>query len=376
MKKSAFVVLLCFLSLFAPARNLAAQMPSEQDFDNSSRRILEQANEAFDSKDFGTAFRLAETAKERWKTEKERSVAVLEAALSQPALMKAGDNLETVSALLRERNNIDAVRIIESKLVRFGFQDFDYSVKNFTEYIKNTAYPEADFLLGKLYMIEGEYALAAHFYASAYEGRRYLDIPDVQFDILADLAELYKLTGDSEKYESVLLILASQDDKYRQNNNPSAFISAVVSAVKRGMGADKLFFLYRSDNYKTLPVWYRLTTYYDSLDLNERAFETALLFCITAVSRADSIIKSRDMDYAYTGVRALLHKIQLYGDINEWAAKYKLWEGFYLLGKTAHDAGYASFAAEIFAAVAAESPERTWNVLAQKALSSNSAGSD
>ena len=376
MKKSAFAAILCFFSLFAPARNLAAQTPSEQDFDNSSRRILEQANEAFDSKDFGTAFRLAETAKERWKTEKERSVAVLEAALSQPALMKAGDNLETALALLRERNNTEAVRIIESKLVRFGFQDFDYSVKNFTAYIKNTAYPEADFLLGKLYMIEGEYALAEHFYASAYEGRRYLDIPDVQFDILADLAELYKLTGDSEKYESVLLILASQDDKYRQNNNPSAFISAVVSAVKRGMGADKLFSLYRSDNYKTLPVWYRLTTYYDLLDLNERAFETALLFCITAVSRADSIIKSRDMDYAYTGVCPLLHKIQLYGDINEWAAKYKLWEGFYLLGKPAQKAGCASFAAEIFSAVAAESPERTWTVLAQKALSSSSAGSD
>lgn len=375
MKKSAFAVLLCIFSLLAFVQNLAAQMPPEQDFDNSSRRILQQANEAFDAKDFGTAFRLAETAKERWKTEKEHSVAALETALSQPALMRAGDNLETVLALLRERNNTEAVRIIESKLVRFGVQDFDYSVKNFTAYIKNTAYPEADFLLGKLYMIEGEYALAEHFYALAYEGRRYLDIPDVQFDILADFAELYKLTGDNEKYESVLLILASQDDKYRQNNNPSAFISAVASAVKRGMDADKLFFLYRSDNYKTLSVWYRLTAYYDSFDLNDRAFETALLFCITAVSRADSIIKSRDMDYTYAGVRALLHKIQLYGDINEWAAKYKLWESFYLLGKTAQKAGYASFAAEIFSAVAAESPERTWTVLAQEALSA-AAGSN
>jgi len=375
VKKSAFAVLLCIFSLLALVQNLAAQMPPKQDFDNSSRRILQQANDAFDAKDFGTAFRLAETAKERWKTEKEHSVAALETALSQPALMRAGDNLETVLTLLRERNNIDAVRIIESKLVRFGFQDFDYSVKNFTAYIKNTAYPEADFLLGKLYMIEGEYALAEHFYALAYEGRRYLDIPDVQFDILADFAELYKLTGDSEKYESVLLILASQDDKYRQNNNPSAFISAVASAVKRGMDADKLFFLYRSDNYKTLSVWYRLTAYYDSFDLNDRAFETALLFCITAVSRADSIIKSRDMDYTYAGVRALLHKIQLYGDINEWAAKYKLWESLYLLGKIAQKAGYASFAAEIFSAVAAESPERTWTVLAQKALSA-AAGSN
>ena len=376
MKKSAFAAILCFFSLFAPARNLDAQTPSASDFDNSSRRILEQANEAFDARDFGTAFRLAETAKERWNAEKERSVAALDAALSQPALLRAGDNLETVLALLRERGNTDAVRVIESKLVRFGFQDFDYSVKNFTEYIKNTAYPEADFLLGKLYMIEGEYALAEHFYALAYEARRYLDIPDVQFDILADLAELYKLTGDSEKYESVLLILASQDDKYRQNNRSSAFISAVVSAVKRGMNADKLFFLYRNDNYKTLSVWYRLTSYYDSLDLNDRAFETALLFCITAVSRADAIIKSRDMDYAYADVRSLLHKIQLYVDINEWAAKYSLWEGFYLLGKTAQNAGYSSFAAEIFAAVAAESPERTWNVLSQKALSASSAGSN
>ena len=118
MKKSAFVVLLCFLSLFAPARNLAAQTPTEQDFDNSSRRILEQANEAFDAKDFGTAFRLAETAKERWKTEKERSVAVLEAALSQPALMKAGDNLETVLALLRERGRDTAAAETKRDLLR------------------------------------------------------------------------------------------------------------------------------------------------------------------------------------------------------------------------------------------------------------------
>ena len=81
------------------------------------------------------------------------------------------------------------------------------------------------------------------------------------------------------------------------------------------------------------------------------------------------------MDYAYAGVRPLLHKIQLYGDINEGAAKYKLWESLYLLGKSAQNAGYSSFAAEIFSAVAAESPERTWKVFAQKALSA-AAGSN
>ncbi|MGI5172166.1 hypothetical protein H0R92_01000 [Treponema sp. OMZ 840] len=366
MKKHIFACCACFICVGV---SLYAQyLDPDRGFDDASWYSLEQAYDAFNDRDFGTAFRLVENAKEQWKEEKDWAVSTIDYALAQPGLLKAGDDMESVLNVLRERNNVDAVRIIESKLIRFSFQDFNYSITNFSAYIKNMAYPEADFLLGKLYMIEGEYALSEEFYSSAYKNRKYLDIPDIQFDILADMADLYRLTGDNERYESALLLLASRDDRYKTDGVSSGFLKAVDSAVRRGMNADKLFLLYRNDNYHTLYVWFQLTAYYDSFDLNEKAFETALLFCLTALSRADNIIKSRNMDYTYTTVIDLLHKIQTYPDINEWAEKNKLWEGFYLLGKISKKLGHTAFASDIFKAVSQESPQRMWKVLAQKEL--------
>ena len=268
----------------------------------------------------------------------------LDAVIASSFMTKTGSDINVVLSELRERNNTDAIRIINQLLERFGIEYFDFSIYKLNEHVKkNTAYPEADFLLGKLYMREGEYELSEQFYTSAYEHRLYLDVSDVQFDILYDLAELYALTGNNEKYESVLLILAAEDTNYKAGGY-SAFITAVRGAIERGAGADKFFLLYRNNNYRTLYVWLLLTRYYFSLNLTDKAFDTALLFCLTALSRTDDIIKSRESDYSYSDLNTALKKIKTYSDIEKWAAEHKVWEGFYLLGRIAAQKGYSAFA--------------------------------
>ncbi|WP_428768058.1 hypothetical protein V1L52_06460 [Treponema sp. HNW] len=343
----------------------------ESGFDGFSWYILAQAQNAFDEKDFGSAFRLVENAKQQRKAEHDWAVGILDSFLSSPIMLKIGSDINIVLDVLRERNNRDAIRIIEAALDRFGIEYFDFSIYKLNEYIKNnTSYPEADFLLGKLYMHEGEYGLSEHFYAAAYEQRLYLDVSDIQFDILYDMAELYALSGNNEKYEAVLLILASRDENYISGGKPSAFLKAVRVAVERGTNADKFFLLYRNNNYTTLYVWLLLTKYYHSLGLTDKAFDTCLLFCLTALSRTDDIVKSRESDYIYTDLTALLGKIKQYSDINSWAAENRVWEGFYLLGRIASTKGYRAFARDIFTALSQQSTERKWKILAEKELTS------
>jgi len=86
------------------------------------------------------------------------------------------------------------------------------------------------------------------------------------------------------------------------------------------------------------------------------------------ISRADDIIKSRDMDYAYTKLVLLFKKIKMYSDITDWASQNNLWEGFYALGVLCEKQGFVSFAYDIFSALASESPDRTWKILAEKEL--------
>lgn len=342
----------------------------ESGFDGLSWHILVQAQNAFEERDFGSAFRLVENAKQQRKAEHDWAVDTLDAVIASSFMTKTGSDINVVLSELRERNNTDAIRIINQLLERFGIEYFDFSIYKLNEHVKkNTAYPEADFLLGKLYMREGEYELSEQFYASAYEHRLYLDVSDVQFDILYDLAELYALTGNNEKYESVLLILAAEDTNYKAGGY-SAFITAVRGAIERGTGADKFFLLYRNNNYRSLYVWLLLTRYYFSLNLTDKAFDTALLFCLTALSRTDDIIKSRESDYSYSDLNTALKKIKTYSDIEKWAAEHKVWEGFYLLGRIAAQKGYSAFAQDVFTAVSEESTDRKWKILAEKELKS------
>ena len=360
----------CAFFLAAEFTLYAQESDLESGFDGLSWHILVQAQNAFEERDFGSAFRLVENAKQQRKAEHDWAVDTLDAVIASSFMTKTGSDINVVLSELRERNNTDAIRIINQLLERFGIEYFDFSIYKLNEHVKkNTAYPEADFLLGKLYMREGEYELSEQFYTSAYEHRLYLDVSDVQFDILYDLAELYALTGNNEKYESVLLILAAEDTNYKAGGY-SAFITAVRGAIERGAGADKFFLLYRNNNYRTLYVWLLLTRYYFSLNLTDKAFDTALLFCLTALSRTDDIIKSRESDYSYSDLNTALKKIKTYSDIEKWAAEHKVWEGFYLLGRIAAQKGYSAFAQDVFTAVSEESTDRKWKILAEKELKS------
>ena len=63
--------------------------------------------------------------------------------------------------VLESRNSYDAVNLINELLDKFGASYFSNSITNMLLYLEDyLEYPEADYLIGRVYMYEGEYDIA------------------------------------------------------------------------------------------------------------------------------------------------------------------------------------------------------------------------
>ena len=179
-------IFIFILALFLSAEVFTAASESFRDF----RKLFLDAQIAFDAQDFGQSLKLIELAK---KARKERIYWELNTLKNsfRPAEVKyAGDSLITVKSVLSEKQDYDAIDIIDSYERFYGKSRFEDSVKKLLAFIETQyPYPEADFMAGKIYRLEGEYAFAHKFYSQAYRDAAVLDVPDEKYDILYALAE-------------------------------------------------------------------------------------------------------------------------------------------------------------------------------------------
>ena len=211
LKAFATAIILCFctatfLSAKEPLR------PEEKDYD-----VLLTAQEMLDSMDYGGALKMAMHAKNIRTQLCDWQLFILEKELSPAAVRSKGDYLPDVLQILKERNSFDA-QIISSLIEKKTDVFFDYSMKKLVSYIsEKKAYPEADFICGKVYQFEGEYEMAMQFYDAAVQNADFLDIPAEKYEILYQMAYLAQQKNDNAEYEKYLLMILADDSLYYKN---------------------------------------------------------------------------------------------------------------------------------------------------------------
>ena len=362
MKKISIMLLAVIL-----ITSLAAQSKESLDPEQYSWRMLQKAQTAFDQRDFGLAFKHADAAKINRKKEVEWAITTLEQAMKPVAVQKVGDNIDAVLDILKERDSHDAVSIIESNLANLSKEYFDYSMMNLKNHIiKYSEYPEADFLIGKIYELEGEYTLSKYFLLKAWENAELLAIPDEKYDFLYEMASLAELTGDQEEYEKSLLLIIAEDPNYLQNTSETGFSKSIVKAVKTGTDLDKFFLLYRNTSYFSMKAFFALANFYtneqlkQSISLNDKVLTMSSMGVVTAVSRIEDVIKERKLEYSYESFETLLQDISLYEDIVTWGKKYEVWKGFYVFALAVYESGQSDFAEHLLSILSKYSPDEYW----------------
>ena len=336
-------------------------------YSENSWRILEQAQVCFDSGNYGDAFKYVQEASINRRNEAENEYTLLDKAVAPAQVRKAGTEIASVLQVLEEREQKEAVSVI-NKYVRFyGVSYFDDNIRNMLSWLKKrTVYPEADYLTGKIYQLEGEYSQALSFYERAYSEREYLDIPDIQYDILYSIAAISKINGDMERLEKSLLLILDSDEFFKNELLKSSIMKSISADAAENV--DRIFLLYRADTRYSLQALCDLAYLYEMRGEFAKSLECYALASIEAFTHILNAITERNARFKYTTLEDFFAESGNYDEITEWIANNNIWNIFFQFAGRAGKEGNLVFAKALFAAMANSVPDSYYRAIAAQQL--------
>ncbi|MGL4982167.1 MAG: tetratricopeptide repeat protein [Treponemataceae bacterium] len=330
-------------------------------------KMMQFAQFAFDKKDYGTAIRYAEAAKKIKRDEISWSLHILNQALRPQEVRRQGDDLSEVIAIFHSRDSIDAIEVINNIMLKKTLEELDNSVAVLLKLLESSFnFPEVDFILGKIYIYEGEYELAKRYLTNAWEYAFLLDVPKQKIDVLYELAYLSHLTKDFDSFEKTLLLIVADDNLFSKDGKTSNFMSAVVKNILRGMSAQNFFSFYRHEAFQTLKAHFQLAEYYFELENFSLALQHSAMGSIIAFTRLFQVIHDRNNDFVLTDFDSFFKEVTQYSDILAWTSENEIWKGFYFFSQVLEKVEKTDMSHEFLLFLGKSCPEDYWRSIALK----------
>lgn len=354
----SFILFFCFDIFAAPRKPQKGQ----EDW-----RALQKAKDSFEKNDFGTAVKFAEQAKVIRSQNAKWQTYILDETLKNSRVRRAGDSIERVSQVLNELKFTEASKIVSMHIEKHGLDFFNGSYSDLIEFVSVYAhYPEADFFLGKIYKLEGEYSVALNYMKDAYEYSVNLDVSMEKYDLLYELAELSYDLGSKDDYEKYLLVIASDDSVFTNLGYMDALLHIINTDSSDTL--EKFFLLYRAEDTAGLKAFVKLGKLYMSEAENDKALKFNAFAGILAVTKIESVLMQRINGFKYSNFKTLLAKSSSYSDIVEWGIKNGVWELFCDLAESAANSGKIVFSRSLFVSLSESSPVEYWKSYASEKI--------
>lgn len=364
MKKLVFAASVFLTGLFY---GFTQTQNSEND---PSWRVLEQAEVQFDYGNYGEALRLANRALDLRKDEGNYEYTTIDVAISPAQVKRAGSEFDKVIPVLEERGQKEALKIISKYLNLYGKNFFEDDVRQLANWLKErTVYPEADFLIGKIYRTEGEYKTAYSFYNKALEEKEYLDIADVEYNILYAMAELAKQKDDTESYEKTLLLILDSDDFFKNKTLHESILRTINTDKQKNV--DRLFLLYRADSKYSIKALYELSKLYQKKGLKTESLKYLALGTIEAFTHLEEVLEERNSRFKYTTYENFLKECGKYSEILSWAQKNQIWTMMVDFADAVAGSGKLVFAQTLYVSMANGMPDAYYKKLAESRINVN-----
>ncbi|WP_407400843.1 tetratricopeptide repeat protein [Treponema sp.] len=362
-KSFAFVLVLLF-----SLNSVAGQtVPRKVQKGQEAWRSFKKAQNAYESNDYSKAIEYAEEARTIRKQDAAWQTYVLENTLKKARVRRAGDELDRVLPELKDLGFNDAVDIIDQHTEKLGVGYFNNSYSKVFDYISiYSHYTEADYLLGKVYRLEGEFEVALRYMKEAYDCAVNLDVPMEKYDLLYDLASLSFDLGKYDDFEKYLLAIVMDNEYYSDN----AFMRSLKRIVDMDSqdAVDKFFLLYRCDNDLALKALIDLSEIYRTVGETDKTLKCSSLASIIAVSKLEDIISQRINDFEFHGIGDLLIKCQRYEDIVTWGNENNIWKLFCNFAEAAASNGKIVFARNLLRILSQYEPEEYWRRYASEII--------
>lgn len=342
--------------------NIYAAEKSEE-----SWKILQKAQQYFDKNDFSSAMRYTQDALAARKKESEYANSILTAALTPYQVRRVGDGINEVLSILTERQDYEAISIINNCIDKLGIQYFHSSIKELKAYVlQRTDYPEAYFLLGKIYKIEGEFDLALNYLEKARSTASLLDVPSQEIDILYLIADIAEYKNDIVLEEKALILIAQNDGDYKNETLKTAILRTSKSVKEDN--SSRFFKLYRVDAIQTVNAYFKLSDIYSKNKKIQEAYLTNMYGVLICFTHLNSLLEERESEYSFTDLKGFFSELKRYPDMINWCNENGFWRGFYNICIYGEKAGFTRFPQDIILELSKYCPEEYWKSAAQEKL--------
>jgi tetratricopeptide (TPR) repeat protein len=237
----------------------------------------------------------------------------------------------------------DSVKVLREELVRLA--DF----------------PEAEYWIGRVFMLEGEYALALTQFDRAYSMRASFEIPEDVYLVMYARVECLKRINMSD-YEGALEAICATDPVYGSAENELLRDSMLRVLVDKGF--DSFVTLYRHDASYALAAYDEYGTYLYERSRPRAVLTLALAANIIATRMIDRV-RAIDPTYSFTwdktiarsmpegsdGLRGLFARIDRMPELGSYAEEAGFYRILFTLGNALFANGARTSAREIWAAL-------------------------
>lgn len=362
--KIGVIAILCIFSL--------SKAVCERSFHRQFMEECSKARSLFEAGDYAAALKGANEAKELRKMILQRERQTLLQAFKNVSHNFEKFGLEELEGELKKKKEGASLCILKEYLEVYGSAKFGNSPAKLLSFISSLeSFPEADFLIGDIYKIEGEYVMAREFYLAAYQNACNLDVPPEVYDILYALSDTALLMGKGEEYEKYLLTIIGMGESYKDK----ALMKSIKRALKnnRADAPDKFFNLYRSRDFRQIRAFCELSEYYGKLGEKERELYMSSFGALASFTRIYELLDERSVSRMESGFVNLLRASKNYPDIIDWGNDNYVWRCFHFFALSClKNEEERRIGQEMVKALSKDSPVDYWRKAASLVMQSDS----
>lgn len=357
----------CVLFLFLGLQALGAQSSVSSGGGEPYWLVLERGKRLFRSGSYGDSLLAFEDAKRIRRDRFSTLERYLIDLLSVPEVRRFGDSLERVEAYIAQGNQPNAAAALDELYHRFPRNSFNGSVAAVLERIGALrGYPEAEYWIGEVYRIEGEYGVALGQYRRAYELRSLLEAPDFAWELLYAMAEVHRRRGEFLEMERRLNEILSADTLWQEDSR--TFVRSAMSRTLAEEGPDRFLILYRYENGAVERAHRLLGFHYYATGRHARSVEhLAFAFLIQNTLLIDEL-KSKNFDYVFTSYASLMEELAGNRNYGQYMRDVDYYKTAYYLGAGLFASGKRSVSDELWRVVARSASAGEWAGRAQNQL--------
>jgi tetratricopeptide (TPR) repeat protein len=278
--------------------------------------------------------------------------------LSIPEVRRIGDSLGILEIYIKDRGQTAVAEILAELYYRLPQESYrDSALLALEELGKLKEYPEAEYWIGEVYRVEGEFGLALGQYNKALDHGALLEDTNLELELLYKIADLHRIRQEYKRMEEALLKIVNGNNARGQPWDPlwsgnagssGRFVRTSMARTLENSGPVRFLIMYRYDNGPVERAHRLLGFYYYASNRYNLAEEHLMFAFLIQNSIVIEELQRSRYDFVFESLESLMDAMDRREDLTDFMTQAEYYRCAYYLGSALYGIGKGNPARDLW----------------------------